>query len=415
MLYIRADGNMEIGMGHVMRCLSIAEAAAEIDGQQPPAFITADEECRAMIEDRGFRVIVLNTDYRDMMSELPQLEELFYDTSQEAFPLSVKRDVLLVDSYQVSDAYYIALRKLVRVACLEDMGLAYPVDLLINYNIYAPGLWKNYQEPALEDCTENEYPQCVLAGTESANGIDGKLTKKCPGKVLLGTEYMPLRRMFQKPAGYVVKDKAANVIITTGGSDPYFAMGTITDALCSDTMIAEQGIHLHLISGPFNRFADELRRKYRSDDVQESGGHKTSQTDISKVIITIHENVKDMRSLFLESDVVITAAGSTIYEVCSLGVPMIVFYFAENQRQGAEALEKLTDIVNAGCFAEHAGTVADRVKENLKRCISDKSYRELLSRQEKSLIDGKGARRIAEQLTEMREDDGRRKKETIKL
>ena len=67
------------------------------------------------------------------------------------------------------------------------------------------------------------------------------------------------------------------------------------------------------------------------------------------------KGVKDMRSLLLESDVVISATGSTIYEVSSLGVPMIVFYFAENQRQGAEALGALTDIVNAGCFAAERG------------------------------------------------------------
>ncbi len=30
MLYIRADGNTGIGMGHVMRCLAVAEAAADI-------------------------------------------------------------------------------------------------------------------------------------------------------------------------------------------------------------------------------------------------------------------------------------------------------------------------------------------------------------------------------------------------
>jgi len=30
-LYIRADGNTGIGMGHVMRCLAVAEAAADRD------------------------------------------------------------------------------------------------------------------------------------------------------------------------------------------------------------------------------------------------------------------------------------------------------------------------------------------------------------------------------------------------
>ena len=373
MLYIRADGNTEIGMGHVMRCLSVAEAVTDIDSQHPPVFITADEGCRSMIEDRGFRVIVLNTDYKDMMSELSLFEELFDENHS-------RENVVVVDSYQVSRAYYLALGKYAVVACFEDMGEAYPVNLLINYNIYAPDLEQNYKSPEQECYAIDQYAE------------------KYPEKTLLGAAYMPLRKAFQEPAGYRVADKVTNVIITTGGSDPYFATAVFADALMSDEMIAEHKIHLHLISGPFNRFASELRRRYQRDEIQGHYGTGTARSKEPSVTVTIHENVKDMRGLLLESDVVVTAAGSTIYEVSSLGVPMIVFYFAENQRQGAEALQKLTDIVNAGCFAENGEAVADRILESVKRCINDKAYRELLSRQEKGLIDGKGAHRIAKQL-----------------
>ena len=105
-----------------------------------------------------------------------------------------------------------------------------------------------------------------------------------------------------------------------------------------------------------------------------------------------------MRSLLLRSDIVLSATGSTIYEVSSLGVPMIVFYFAENQRQGAEALEKMTDIVNSGCFASDAGAVTARAVEAMKKCVRQKEYRSLLHEQEKKLVDGKGALRIARHL-----------------
>lgn len=367
MLYIRADGNTEIGMGHVMRCLSVAEAAADLDSRHPPVFITADTGCRSLIEDRGFRVIVLDTDFRDMMSELPIIGELFRREEDTA------GTVLLVDSYQAGSEYYLALKKMgrarpVRVVCFEDMGEAYPVDLLINYNIYAP----------------------ELAGNYGWSGPDSDPAGKYPRKVLLGIAYMPLRKAFQRPAEYVVKDKVTDVIITTGGSDPYFATAAFVEALRDDDMIAGQGIRLHLISGPFNQFADELKRRY-----QDCGNEECYD---KKVLITIHENVKDMRGLLLKSDVVITATGSTIYEVSSLGVPMIAFYFAENQRQGAEALESRTDIVNAGCFAEDGAAVAGRIRTALEKCIKDKTYRELLSRQEKGLVDGKGAHRIAGQL-----------------
>ena len=260
MLYIRADGNTDIGMGHVMRCLAVAEAAADRDSLHPPVFITADEGCCSMIGDRGFRVIVLDTDFRDMMSELPRLKQLFQEEPDS------DSTVLLVDSYQVSCDYYLELRKLVRVACFEDMGMAYPVDLLINYNIYAPGLERNY------------------AGTG-----------QCPARVLLGAAYMPLRKAFQEPAGYVIREKVTDVIITTGGSDPYFAAAALTDALCGDGVIAGQGIRLHLISGPFNRFAEELKRRYQCGTVREWHGHRIAESVGGSVAVTVHEGVKDMQ------------------------------------------------------------------------------------------------------------------------
>lgn len=347
MIYIRADGNTAIGMGHVMRCLAVAEAVAKLNCP-PLVFLAADEGCRELIEDRGFCVFSLETDYREMLGEMPQLERV----------LDRRSDLVFVDSYYASDEYYLALGKMARVACFEDLGVPHPVDLLINYNLYAPQLEQRYRAAASGQ-NQDQYPK----------------------NVLLGTSYVPLRKAFQKPSSYQVRDKVTQILITTGGSDPYFAAGAIADALLGDTMMQQQKMHLHVVSGPFNQYADALRDRY---------GHAAQ--------ITIHEQVKNLRSLLLESDVVISAAGSTIYEVSSLGVPMIVFYYAENQRQGAEALAAGTEIVNAGCFAKEGSAVADRIGEAVRRCIDDSAYRERLCQQERALVDGSGAHRIAEQI-----------------
>lgn len=163
MIYIRADGNTAIGMGHVMRCLAVAQAVAELDCP-PLVFLTADDKCRDMIEGRGFCVFSLDTDYRRMLDELPQFERI----------LDKKSDLVFVDSYQASDEYYLKLGKLARVACFEDLGEAHPVDLLINYNIYAPQLEQRYRAAASGQ-NQDQYPK----------------------NVLLGTSYVPLRKAFQ--------------------------------------------------------------------------------------------------------------------------------------------------------------------------------------------------------------------------
>ena len=231
MIYIRADGNTAIGMGHVMRCLAVAEAVAKLNCP-PLVFLAADEGCRELIEDRGFCVFSLETDYREMLGEMPQLERV----------LDRRSDLVFVDSYYASDEYYLALGKMARVACFEDLGVPHPVDLLINYNLYAPQLEQRYRASLNEQNQQNLYPK----------------------NVLLGTSYMPLRRAFQKPSGYQLRDRVTQILITTGGSDPYFAAGAITDALIKDTMILEKGIHLHLVSGPYNQYAQELQSRYGS-------------------------------------------------------------------------------------------------------------------------------------------------------
>jgi spore coat polysaccharide biosynthesis predicted glycosyltransferase SpsG len=143
------------------------------------------------------------------------------------------------------------------------------------------------------------------------------------------------------------------------------------------------GITIHAVSGPFNQNADRLKSDY---------GKCTN--------VVIHENIKDMKSLMKKCDVVITATGSTIYEVSALGVPMICFYFVENQKQGAYELGRLTNIVNAGCFADDEHTTVDNIYNALIKCIDDYDYRMTIHNQEKKLIDGNGAARIVNCLRE---------------
>jgi spore coat polysaccharide biosynthesis predicted glycosyltransferase SpsG len=167
-------------------------------------------------------------------------------------------------------------------------------------------------------------------------------------------------------------------MLTTGGSDPFYAAGSILNRI-----VAIPNITIHAVSGPFNKNADRLKADYGK---------------LGNVVV--YENLKDMKSLMKKCDVVISATGSTIYEVSTLGVPMICFYFAENQRQGAEEISKLTDIVNAGCFAQNGKATVDNIYNALLRCIDDYDYRMTIHNQEKKLVDGKGVFRIAQIIRE---------------
>ena len=47
MIIIRVDGNEKIGLGHVMRCLSVADALKSNGNNL--MFVTADEKCRELL------------------------------------------------------------------------------------------------------------------------------------------------------------------------------------------------------------------------------------------------------------------------------------------------------------------------------------------------------------------------------
>lgn len=344
MYIIRADGNSVIGMGHVMRCLSIADAMKK-QGVLP-VFVTACEECISIIEQRGYQTRLLTTDYRDMLSELPQLADILLKENE-----NIKEHVILVDSYQVSELYFRELGKLAITACLEDMGQPYPVNLLINYNIYGEKLAASYE-------------------SDRANK---------PQQMLLGTAYMPLRKEFLEDISYTLRENVTDVMITTGGSDPYFASKAFTDAFLANQVLQQKHIRYHIISGPFNTHASALKELYTANEN-----------------IVIYENVKSMKEIMQKCDVVLTATGSTIYEVSALGVPMLVFYFADNQRQGAEEINNKTHVINCGDFSQTPELTVEKAVSALLRCVQEKSYRELLQQEEKQLVDARGAYRIAE-------------------
>ena len=105
-----------------------------------------------------------------------------------------------------------------------------------------------------------------------------------------------------------------------------------------------------------------------------------------------------MSVIMQECDIAISAAGSTLYELCAIGVPTIGFYFADNQRQNMEAFGKLTPIMNAGDFSIGEEEVFAFMEKGLKLLMESKELRVKISMAMRTLVDGNGAERLAEAL-----------------
>jgi spore coat polysaccharide biosynthesis predicted glycosyltransferase SpsG len=57
-------------------------------------------------------------------------------------------------------------------------------------------------------------------------------------------------------------------------------------------------------------------------------------------LTTVRVDVADMAQLMANSDLAIGAAGSTSWERCCMGLPTLMVVLADNQREGAAALDQ---------------------------------------------------------------------------
>lgn len=345
MFYIRADGNEKVGMGHVMRCLAVAEALKNFE--EKIVFITADENPARLIEERGFSVKVLSTSYDDMEGELPRITQFLRQSG------TVRKPKILVDSYFITPHYLESLRSFAKVILMDDEKKAvYPCDGLVNYSIYGKTL--GY---------ERDYPR--------ETGL------------FLGCSYVPLRRQFQS-CSYAVREKASHILFMTGGSDSLHIALHLTRRLLLREKEGAVNAVWHIVCGPYHPDTEELER-----------------LAAEHAFLRIHKNVTNMSEIMRRCDIAVSAAGSTLYELCSVGVPTVGFYFVENQRRNMETFAKLTPIKNAGDFSREPEKVLDFIEKEVEILCREKTLREKCSRIMKSMVDGRGADRLARDLMDL--------------
>ena len=354
MFMFRADGNSQIGSGHIMRCLSIADAGQR-DAGQDSLFVLAGDEFKEIIENRGFRCEILQGDYRKMEPETGKMEELIRRYAPSA---------LVVDSYYVTSSYLEALKDCMerekgRLVYVDDvMAFAYPCHVLINYNIYGPGQRGVYEELYRE-------------------------AKAAVPELLLGTVYVPLREEFQGLTARPVRQRAEDILISTGGADTEHIGLSLVRYLRETKGLPEgerfDGFRFHVVIGAMNRDLEEIKKAAAGDER-----------------IVLHVQVRDMEGLMSRCDVALSAAGSTLYELCAAQTPAVTYILADNQVPGAEGFEQYRVLPCAG-DVRHMGEreTAERLLEAVVKLAGDHGRREETAARQRMLVDGKGAGRIA--------------------
>ncbi len=307
MLYIRVDMNNRIATGHVMRCLSVADAAKTLG--EEVTFLLADNQAAGLVRKRGHRAHVLHTPWDDMAAELPELRDLIWDHG-------MKR--ILIDSYQVTPAYLGELKKYTEVFYLDDLNaFHYPVDGLICYANY----WQRFQYG--EHYTDT--------------------------KLYLGTQYIPLGDAFSHCGQKEIKPGVEHLLLLSGGSDPYDILAGMLRQIHR-----ERYKRISVICGVYYPKYKELCEQYQKDEN-----------------ISIYQGVPDMARFMQEADLAVSAGGTTLYELCAVGTPAISYSFADNQLGNVEKFEEDGMISYAGDLrrdpvAEHVAAYLDYFGQNQK-------------------------------------------------
>ena len=329
MIYIRADMNKQIATGHIMRCLSIADALRGLG--EPVRFILADEQAVSLLKQRGYDAIVLHTQWNCMEEELSVLSQVIRNEHI---------DKLLIDSYQVTQRYLAELSKMVTTFYIDDLNLfEYPVDVVICYANY----WKKFQYK-----------------------INDKRTT-----YLLGMKYVPLKQDFWNCEAKIISEKANNLLILTGGSDPFNVTEQILDSI--DTY---QFQIIDVICGIYNTNYNKFVKKYENNKN-----------------IKFHQAVNNIEQYMKKVDIAISAGGMTLYELCAIGTPAISFSFADNQLDNVRQFQEDGLIDYAG--DARMDDIAETINQYLTRYRNDFELRKEKSEKMQKMVDGKGAERIA--------------------
>lgn len=194
---------------------------------------------------------------------------------------------------------------------------------------------------------------------------------------LLGLKYAPLRSEFADLPEKYIGDEVKKILITAGGSDPPNATIRILKELLKNREFDDMKITV--VSGALNPNLRDILR------ISKQFGERAD----------VKSGANNMAELIWGSDVVLTAGGSTLLEVCACGAPAVAFGVADNQTPMIEAA-RLAGLILSGGSLIREDSDAGKICECLLKLKFDKSLRQRQSEAMRSAVDGLGARRIAE-------------------
>lgn len=344
---IRADASVEIGTGHIMRCLTLA-TALQFQGSEV-FFIckTLLENLEHKIRNQGFQVVRLggcvawnhSVDAQATISVIQQY--------------SSEIDWLIVDHYQIGRSWEQLIRPYIKkILVLDDLAdRDHDCDLLLDQN--------------LADDRHAQYQSLLPSHCLQLLGID---------YLLLRSEFWQTRSQRQNRCNV-----AQTLLITMGGSDPSNMTSLVIKALKS----INQSLEVRVVIGIGCPYWEDIQLQINA---------------APQHTITCLHDISNMASQMDWADVAISAGGFTVYELACIGVPSMIIATHPTQIRVAEAMH------NHGInyfLGEASGLTVPSLAAQITQFLSDPLHLGAMSIQGQQFIDGLGVTRVIEKIHQL--------------
>lgn len=309
-IVFRTDASIQIGTGHIMRCLTLANALMSNGAECQ--FICREHEGNLIqfVQEKGFQVHAL----------APQAGSLSTTSNPQPFsPILAHSEWLGVAQSEDAET------------CMGILKEIQPDWLVVDH--YAiDATWEKllrpyYRKLMVIDDLADRHHQCdlLLDQTLGRNANDYKCWVSDQCILLCGSQYALLRPDFASLRLYSLNRRTYNnlkhLLITLGGVDKDNITSLVLRSLHSCKLPDDCKITVVMgASAPWLA------------DVQLQASLLPWKTDV-------RVNIADMAQLMANSDLAIGAAGATSWERCCLGLPTVMLILAENQSLVAKQLE----------------------------------------------------------------------------
>lgn len=357
LIVFRTDASIQIGTGHVMRCLTLADALREKGAVT--LFVCRDLPgfSAQIITGRGHDLHILPAPTKPIQTSKNEPSHAGWlqvpwnkDAAQTGqAPKSFEQvDWLIVDHYAIDFRWEEQLREIARkILVVDDLAdRKHECDMLIDQTLSANEA--SYRSLVPENCMLLLGPRYAMLRPEFAEHRDAGLARRKQTKEI------------------------AKILVAMGGTDPF----NVTDIVLQGLELLE-GVEVE-VTVVLASSAPHL----------ESVKQRANEMDLQAVVLS---DVQNMAELMVDHDLCIGSGGMTSWERCVVGLPSLTITLADNQEPVLRELEKIGATILLG---SHDSISPVDIRDGVTRVMEDMELFEKIFSVAQKICDGQGIKHL---------------------